>query len=518
MYSGYYCKKCKLIPFIKANITEKNDIKIIVKCKCHCNYLNAKEINKNYYSKNVPQTSIINTVVSEKIENEDSLISKIKNIHNIVENNINLLPIIKCKFINFLNSKINQIEKLFEDSKRINEEFDIIILNLINSYENMSSNFSNIKNIKNNLYENIKKMNEDIVNKIIIQDKIDLSIKNAQNLIDEIIPIKNKEQLEHISSINDNTSKILKLSDELLIVNRTNSLCIHSIKDLNPIVEIDTPDIIDFEINEQKNILCLYPNFIKILPEITYDQIKSFKKENINIYNIPKFIIEPIISISTNVEYSNIINWNDKKDPIDKDKFLVYHEKGMYFFKYDLLTKIMVNYFALECEIYKIHTILYNNENTLACFSNLNLFLYDFTNLKNIGEFRIKFDKYCNISIVQINNNELLIAKNKNIYILKLKKFQIKLKFEYENKINQLFLLNDKSIIICSEKCAQRYSLKTFEKIGDFHHSKNRGRYDELDCKYFPYNIYISNSLQLSETKIILIFKHGKFELYKIAI
>ena len=54
MYSGYYCKKCKIIPFIKANITEKNDIKIIVKCKCHCNYLNTKEINKNYYSKNIP--------------------------------------------------------------------------------------------------------------------------------------------------------------------------------------------------------------------------------------------------------------------------------------------------------------------------------------------------------------------------------------------------------------------------------------------------------------------------------
>ena len=48
MYSGYYCRKCKLIPLIKANITEKNDIKIILKCKCHCNYLNTKEINKNY--------------------------------------------------------------------------------------------------------------------------------------------------------------------------------------------------------------------------------------------------------------------------------------------------------------------------------------------------------------------------------------------------------------------------------------------------------------------------------------
>ena len=93
----------------------------------------------------------------------------------------------------------------------------------------------------------------------------------------------------------------------------------------------------------------------------------------------------------------------------------------MYFFKYDLLTKVIVNYFALECEIYKIHTILYNNENTLSCFSNLNLFLFDFTNLKNVGEFRIKFDKYSNISIVQINNDELLIAKNKNIYILRLK-------------------------------------------------------------------------------------------------
>ena len=29
---------------------------------------------------------------------------------------------------------------------------------------------------------------------------------------------------------------------------------------------------------------------------------------------------------------------------------------------YDLLTKVIVNYFALECEIYKVHKILYKNE------------------------------------------------------------------------------------------------------------------------------------------------------------
>ena len=40
MYTGYYCKKkCKMIPLIKFNISFNKDIKYMIKCKCHLNYL-----------------------------------------------------------------------------------------------------------------------------------------------------------------------------------------------------------------------------------------------------------------------------------------------------------------------------------------------------------------------------------------------------------------------------------------------------------------------------------------------
>ncbi len=118
------------------------------------------------------------------------------------------------------------------------------------------------------------------------------------------------------------------------------------------------------------------------------------------------------------------------------------------------------------------------------------------------------------INSIQINNNEILITSSNDIYLIKLNEFKIKLKIKYENEINHIFPLKDKSIIICDEKCAKRFSLKTFEIIGIFYYSRPYEFYDKF-VGYKTYNV--SNSLILSESRIIL-FISCNCELFKLTI
>ena len=120
------------------------------------------------------------------------------------------------------------------------------------------------------------------------------------------------------------------------------------------------------------------------------------------------------------------------------------------------------------------------------------------------------------INYIQINNNELLITSYNDIYLIKLNEFKIQLKIKYESEINHIFPLKDKSIIICDEKCAKRFSLKTFEIIGIFYYSRPYELYDKYVGKKTYYH-YVSNSLILSESRIIL-FIGCNCELFKLPI
>ena len=80
MYTGYYCKKCKIIPLIKSTITDNKELQFILKCKCNINCITLEEINKKYFTKNIEKKHIINEVLIDDIETDDSLLLKIKEI------------------------------------------------------------------------------------------------------------------------------------------------------------------------------------------------------------------------------------------------------------------------------------------------------------------------------------------------------------------------------------------------------------------------------------------------------
>ena len=287
MYSGYYCKKCKMIPIIKTNIINNEKMNFLIKCECNFQSLTIEQMNKNYYVKNIALKNIINKKIIENTqngnENESTLFPNLDEFLKKLRNNIKLLPIIKNKFINFINSKLKEAENLFEKAKKIYEIFEKTFLIFINSYEKLKINYSSIKNIEINIYDKMEIIEEKIFGDLL--DKSNFDIHNIKNYIYETLPIKPfEEHLELISTLGTDCymSHILKLSNQYILAKIFQSLGIFSVKDLKFILEISTPDIIGYDINKEKNIICLYPHSIKILPEFSNDKIQYFINQHIN--------------------------------------------------------------------------------------------------------------------------------------------------------------------------------------------------------------------------------------------
>ena len=516
MYTGYYCKKCKIIPLIKLNKTDNKDIKYMVKCKCNINYLSFEEIHKKYYIKNLDPKYIINEKLINDIENDDSLLLKIKEIITKIKNNNKQLLLMKNTILNFFNEKMKEIEYLYNKTIKINENLEKLILILIKSYEYLNFNYSNIKNIKYQTNINLL----DINNKYpLIDERIfNKSIQNSIDLLDEILP-NAKEELEELEKKSNgfqNYVKDLKTNNNQLFLQSIDSIYIYLINDLNSYVEISLPSIIKFDIDKQNNIICLFPDCIKIFSEINYEQIKALEKENKIIDNFPKLDVKPIIIIKNKkMKYDNLIYLDDEKDKINR---LICNDKAcINILEYDLSTKSSDVIYSFKFELFKDEIIKYNNK-ALLLFNSLNISLFDLSKLKITEKLDIYFDEEYIITGTLISDEELLISQNNIIYIIKLKNLQIKLKVGYEDEITHIFQLKDKSIIICFLECAKRYSPKTFEMMSIFYSCYDCGDYDKYSEKYIYNYIYITKAIQLSDTKIVILLEDGECSLQKLTI
>ena len=304
MYSGYYCKKCKIIPLIKSNITDNKDIKYMVKCKFHINYFTLEEINKKYYTNNIEKKYIINEKLIDEIENDDSFLLKTKEILSKLKSNNKQLSIIKNDIINFLNKKMKEIEYLYDKAIKINDNLEKLILIVINSYETLNTNYSNIKNIKYLMDIEFIDINDKIY-PLIDEIKFNKSIEKSINLIDRILPIQN-EEFEDIYELSESGCKELKMyNNKLLFILKDDSICIYPINDLNSYVEIILPSIVKFDIDKHNNIVCLFPDYIKIFSEVSYEQIKDLKKEDNKINNNQILDAKPVLIIKTEMKCDN---------------------------------------------------------------------------------------------------------------------------------------------------------------------------------------------------------------------
>ena len=131
-----------------------------------------------YFTKNIEQKYIFNEKLTDEIENDDSLLLKIKEVISKIRNNNKQLLILKNDIINFLKEKMKKIENMYDKAIKINENLEKLILILIDSYECLNSNYSNIKNIKYQTKINFEKINDEHYS-LIDESAFDESIQDS---------------------------------------------------------------------------------------------------------------------------------------------------------------------------------------------------------------------------------------------------------------------------------------------------------------------------------------------------
>ena len=537
MFSGFYCKKCNIIPLIRPNILDNKNINFIVKCKCNTKFLTYDKLYNNYYSKNIEQETIINTKILEQIkeikENKEFILQKIEEILNTIRYNNDKLIRFKNKFIDYMNSFINEINNSINKLMNINETIEKASLILIDSYKTISTNFSNITNIHFILDNEINKIDENDINNLFIKNNFNKTIEKIKEYIDR--HIGTNQQLQYFSEVEvDDIFDIIIYSNELLLMQGKKYLYFFSIKDLKIIGKFKNEFLININKTQKNNILCLFPDCIKIYPELTYNQINSLKIENYN-KNEKKYDdeyddensflleFEPLMIFNLDKKYNKILYWKDESYESNKNKFLLYDENVIDFFECDLFEKSGIKYYSYNLDdLFKIELIKYKTKNTLILFTSSNLFLFDLFSLNIIGNFQMEISKNTKTTLIQISDNELLVTIDRYIYVLNLKYFKIKFKIIYETKITYSFLLNDKSIIICGITYAKKFSPKTFEVMSNFYICKedipdyysNYG-YDDVKIKYFH---SIFKCIQLSNSIFLLLLSNGICEINKLII
>ena len=330
MFSGFYCKKCNIIPLIRLNILDNKNINFTVKCKCNTKFLTYDKLYNNYYSKNIEQKTIINEkIIEERKENREPILEKIEEILSTIRYNNDKLIIFKNKFIDYMNSYINEINNSINKIISISENIEKISLIFIDSYKIINTNYSNITNIHFILDNQIFKIEESDINYLFNKYNCCETINNIKEFIDEYINVN--QQLKYFSKVKArDILDIIILSNELLLIFGKRYLYFFSNKDLKIIGKIKSNSLINIGKTPNNNILCLFPDCIKIYPEITYDYINSLKIENKNeneYYNEyddeNKLLldIKPLMIFN----FNKILYWKDEKSESYKNKFLLYN-------------------------------------------------------------------------------------------------------------------------------------------------------------------------------------------------
>jgi len=203
---------------------------------------------------------------------------KIEEIVSTIRNNNDKLIKIKNKFIDYMNSFIDEINNSINNLMSINENIEKISLIFIDSYKIISTNYSNITNIHFILDNEINKIDEENINNLFIENSFNKTINNIREYIKQYIEVN--QQLKLFSEVEvRHIFDTIILSNELLLIYGNKYIYFLSINDLKIIGKIKSDSLINIDKTQKNNILCLFPDCIKIYPEITFDHINFLKTE-----------------------------------------------------------------------------------------------------------------------------------------------------------------------------------------------------------------------------------------------
>lgn len=510
MYSGYQCKRCKNIPLINIVFDDKNNMKLLGKCNCFLKSLTPKQAHKYYYTENMRKIS-----PTEIKENEEYkyIIEQLKEKSKIIINK-------KNELIDFLNNKINEISKTFDKLFEINNDYEKLLNILFNSYKSEPLNNSN----KLNFYSIFNRTKEQLSNeeKIIKEIKLEITMNYLDTYIRGIENSFSKyltNSFSQIKKINDlniiknrpSIKQILKYSDNFILFRKSNDFNLYSFNS-SKIFEQSfhfNKDLIKIDL-DRTNIICLSQNSIFILTlkvDIKNEDQKPILNNQRNI-TIDLFNYYCCELEKNFIHYDNILCLKDENNGnINEGKFALAKKKRIDFYKYNLNLKkedMILKDFSLDLEskLYKLALIKYKNNYALVIATYLGIFLFDLQKSEKIGEFKIPYDKIDmnQISITQLNQDEIIIAKNYSINLFDLKNFKLKLRKNNNCLISHIYRLDDEIFVICDTLGSTRYSCKKFESFGQFY--------------FVPGEI--ENSIIFPNNKILYNFCEGNIDYFEL--
>ncbi len=380
--------------------------------------------------------------IDDELKNEE-----IKNFENEMKKNEEIVKKIEILFKNYITifKEFEYNFSLFVENlkKKINFVNEIINFYKIKKIE-CDVNYQMKSNIKNNLFDLTE-----------IKNKIEINLNDQINKMENLIKllktneneINNKkidefknfkiENVKNIKILNNNEGWIYSIKilndGRLIAADSKSNLIIYNKETFNAeiIIKNNLGDLLNFIQLKNKNIVCSFDN------ENTLKIIKINKNEYENIQ---------IIKNSHNKNINKIIELNDEK--------LITFSSDFYFKiwklnnnNYEIINEIKENFElcdGLEIKENEILFVLNNNPQSLI-FYDLN----KNENIKILNNLNLCFGCLCRI--IKLNNNEVVIAGNKNIYLIDINNYLILYKIYSENRNNCILKLTDNLFLIGDE-------------------------------------------------------------------
>lgn len=527
-YSGYFCTKCNFIPLIKI-IPKNNNIKVFSSCKCHNQYENIESFLKHKYKKDVINKNKINKESPNNYHNKlsfeettlNSIIQKFnKEKIKVLEQGIN----IKNQLIELFKKKIEEVNQMYLKYSEKNNKIILIIEQLIQSYELLKDNKSNILNIINNCkwkdnlkinyferYKNLETLTKEIenyfCNKYIVSN-LDTS-ESLENIYSYFSPNKVKSFIE----LNDKTCAFNSEKNNKVTLLDFNKFQkeFFTFKAYNKKIEY----IIKSSMN---NIISIGDNnIIKFWPKIERNMLSEARNKNINIDDNKTINYkEKEISFNLNplIEYNLEFNQNVIKIiSLKENRFLIALETNIILlFKYSINDIKLLKKYEYKNHNYFNYIFVFESENIemVAANDNSNIYFFELENFKFIKSIQVKFMDINNL--IQINSKEILIGDGFNFHVINLDFLNTKLTMKNQEKKLYLLNLNDGTFIQSTGDKIKRYFIKTMEELPLLEQNDNyEDNYDdELDFNNYNDDI-IDYLFKLSDGKIVTFYNNGRF-------
>lgn len=537
-YNGYFCTKCKSIPIIQI-IPKEKETTIYSACKCHRQYENIELFIKN---KSLKKEIDINEISKESInsfQNESTIDIKTikqqfdKAKKDLYQNSDDL----KNKLIKLYEDKIKEVKEVTNKYLLRNNTIIQVIEKIIQSYELIKDNPSNIQNILNNcIFDNrfriislletfknylndiSKKLNNHFKEELIVSKSISSkSIKKEKLTNNFYCAINNFIEIDK-----DICAWCSKYKSYITIMNPNNKDSynmnyIAHLKYVNCIVKSNTNNIIS----------CGDDGSIKIWPLINEDFIeKELKKEEVETFKIIDVNLTPLLEYrNENKDMKKI----EKMINIKEDQILANSPKNIFLFKYKIQENSaelnLINNFEYSLspqnqlsykflnDIKDIVPIEKDQKEILAlCMASYIHFL-NFPDFKAIATINVKsMDKN---QLIQISPNEILIAENVRLNIIDINDWQTKLIVKQNHSIHLLLKLNDGTVIYGGFEGIKRFHVKTMENLPDL-----LELIDDNDDYYYD-EYYRDDIVCLSQLKngtIVACFQNGMIQSFKLYI